>query len=260
MDWDPEEYLRFADHRGRPFRDLMARVGARSPSTVVDLGCGPGNLTRELADRWPGAQVLGIDSSPEMIDRAQREATDRVRFAVGDLRRWSPPEPVDVLVSNATLQWVPEHLQLLPRWADLLAPGGWLAFQVPANVDEPSHTELAAVCTSERWREQLGDLRVAVRAVEEPGTYLQTLADAGLAADVWEATYQQVLPGEDAVLEWVRGTALRPVLSALDDADQAEFLAEYGARLRRAYPRRPYGTVLPFRRIFAVAHRTRDGG
>lgn len=208
--------------------------------------------------------MAGVDSSPEMIERAQAEArashSGRLRFSLGDVRTWTATEPVDVLVSNATLQWVPGHLELLPRWADLLAPGGWLAFQVPANVDEPSHTELAAVCTSERWREQLGDLRVAVRAVEEPGTYLQTLADAGLIADVWETTYQQVLPGEDAVLEWVRGTALRPVLSALGEQDQAEFLAEYGERLRRAYPRRPYGTVLPFRRIFAVAHRTRDGG
>ncbi len=253
MDWDPEEYLRFADHRGRPFRDLMARVGARSPSTVVDLGCGPGNLTRRLADRWPGAQVLGIDSSPEMIDRAQREATDRVRFAVGDLRRWSPPEPVDVLVSNATLQWVPGHVDLLGDLVAVLAPGGWLAFQVPGNFGEPTHTAIEELRSSPRWRDRLGSAGIAVPAVEDPATYLARLADFGMLVDVWETTYLQVLPGEDAVVQWMRGTGLRPVLSALAPGEQEAFVAEYRERVRTAYPRHAWGTVLPYRRIFVVA-------
>lgn len=267
MRWDPEQYLQFADHRGRPFRDLLARVGAREPRTVVDLGCGPGNLTRELVVRWPRARVEGIDSSAEMIERARAGATDghavtggdgitggdRVRFSVGDLRTWTPDAPVDVIVSNATLQWVPGHLDLLDRLAGSLAAGGWLAFQVPGNFTEPSHTELAALRDSPRWRERLSP--VERPAVEDTAAYLERLAGLGMSVDAWETTYLQVLSGEDAVLAWMRGTGLRPVLSALTDAgERAEFEAEYAGRLRRAYPHRAFGTVLPYRRIFVVAH------
>ncbi|CAA9406843.1 MAG: Trans-aconitate 2-methyltransferase, partial [uncultured Nocardioides sp.] len=137
--WDPDRYLAFADERGRPFADLLARVGAEEPGTVVDLGCGPGNLTALLAARWPGARVVGLDSSAEMIEKA-RAAGSGIDYQVADLRGWRPSRPVDVLVSNATLQWVPGHLDLLPGLVEQVAPGGWLAFQVPANFDEPSHT------------------------------------------------------------------------------------------------------------------------
>ncbi len=262
MRWDPDQYLRFAGERGRPFGDLMARVGAVDARTVADLGCGPGNLTRLLARRWPRARVEAVDDSPHMIDRAAQELADlgeRVRLTLADVRDWAPAEPVDVLVSNATLQWVPGHLELLDRLAGLLAPGGWLAVQVPGNFGEASHTLLAEVSGRPRWRARLAGVPRA--RVEEPGTYLARLAGLGLAADVWETTYLQVLPGEDAVLEWMRGTGLRPVLSALeDDEDRAAFEAEYGASLRQAYPRQPFGTVLPFRRIFAVARRSPDPG
>jgi trans-aconitate 2-methyltransferase len=255
--WDPAEYLRFAGHRGRPFVDLLARVDAAAPSSVVDLGCGPGNLTVTLAERWPTAQVEGVDSSDAMIERAQAEhgaaAGGRVRFAVGDLREWSPRAPVDVLVSNATFQWVRGHLDLLPRLVGAVRPGGWFAFQVPGNFAEPSHTELAAVRDLPRWRERLHGVDLATPWVAEPAAYLELLLSLGASADVWEATYLQVLPGEDAVLRWISGTALRPVLEILDEAERSEFTAEYGARLREAYPQQPYGTVLPYRRIFAVA-------
>jgi trans-aconitate 2-methyltransferase len=263
MRWDPGQYLRFADERGRPFHDLVSRVGAQDPALVVDLGCGPGNLTRELAARWPGARVEGLDASPEMIGRAREsagdrvrfEVGDRVRFEVGDLREWEPPRPVDVLVSNATLQWVPGHLELLDRLAERVAPGGWLAFQVPGNFGEPTHTELAGVRDIPRWSSRLEGVEIARPGVHEPATYLAKLSGLGLLADVWETTYLQVLPGEDAVLEWMRGTGLRPVLAALTEPERAEFEAEYGARLRSAYPRQGFGTVLPYRRIFAVARR-----
>ena len=262
MRWDPEEYLRFADERGRPFRDLTARIGAVDPRTVVDLGCGPGNLTRELAARWPRARVEGVDASPEMIARALADgaagggvAGGGVAFAVGDVREWDPPEPVDVVVSNATLQWVPGHLELLDRLVERVAPGGWLAFQVPGNFGEPSHTELAALRSAPRWQELLAGAEVAVPGVEEPPLYLARLSRLGLAVDAWETTYLQVLPGEDAVLDWMRGTGLRPVLQGLPEQDRADFEAEYGARLRVAYPRQDFGTVLPYRRIFVVAHR-----
>lgn len=259
MKWDPEQYLRFADERGRPFQDLLARVGGpdeTAPSYVVDLGCGPGNLTRGLTDRWPGADVEGVDSSAEMIEQAQAEhATERVTFCLGDVRDWAPQRPVDVLTCNATLQWVPGHVDLLARLVGFVAAGGWFAFQVPGNFGEPSHTELQAVRTSARWSDVLADLDLPKPAVEEPVTYLRLLSELGCRVDAWETTYLQVLSGEDAVLEWMKGTGLRPVLSALDETAREEFIADYAERLRVAYPRQSFGTVLPYRRIFVIAQR-----
>jgi len=259
MKWDPQEYLRFSDERGRPFRDLLARVPATAPDNVVDLGCGPGNLTATLADRWPDAHVLGLDSSAEMIQRACEgdfggsARTGRLSFTEADLFTWRPQRPVDVLISNATFQWVPGHLDLLDDLVGAVRPGGWFAFQVPGNFGEPSHTELAAVCALPRWRDRLAGAGLARPWVAEPAAYLERLAPHATHLDVWETTYLQVLAGEDAVLRWVRGTALRPVLSELDEAEQAAFLEDYGARLRAAYPQQAYGTLLPYRRIFAVA-------
>lgn len=254
--WDAAVYQRYRDERGRPFDDLVARVLADTPSYVVDLGCGPGDRTATLLDRWPAATVTGVDSSPEMVAAASGlEVTGRLTFVEGDVRSWSPERPVDVLVSNATLQWVPGHLELLPRLVDALAPGGWLAFQVPGNFSAPSHTLLGELRRSARWRDRVGEDADRSAAVHDPATYLTALADLGLRVDAWETTYLHVLPGPDAVLEWTRGTALRPVLAALDETEQAEFLTAYGERLRSAYPRGRHGTVLPFRRIFVVAQR-----
>lgn len=250
--WSPSEYLRFADERSRPFFDLMARVDAADPAYVVDIGCGPGNLTRTLAGRWPAADVEGVDNSPEMIERAQAQADGGVRFTLADLREWQPDRPVDVLTSNATLQWVPGHLEMLTQLVAMLAPGGWLAFQVPGNFGEPSHTELAALSQSPRWQPLLARHDLPVPASEEPEVYLDRLTALGCCADVWETTYLHVLPGEDAVLNWVTGTALRPILSILSPEEQAEFRDKYGERLRASYPRHDYGTVMPYRRIFAV--------
>jgi len=253
--WDPRTYLRYADERSRPFHDLMARVAAEAPTTVVDLGCGPGTLTVILAERWPSARVLGIDSSPEMIASAGELRTPSVQFEVGDLRSWRPDAPVDVLVSNATLQWVPGHLELLPSLLSGVAPGGWFAFQVPGNFDEPSHTLLRALASSPRWRDRLGTDVLAWPDSHPAAAYLDVLARLGCRVEAWETTYLHLLRGEDAVLDWVSGTALRPVLAALDDPDRTEFVSTYGAALREAYPQRPYGAVLPYRRIFAVAHK-----
>lgn len=250
--WDPGQYQRYPDERGRPFFELLARVRAERPGYVVDLGCGPGNLTATLPDRWPGAVVEGVDSSPEMIERARRyPALGRLGFIVADLREWWPTRPVDVLVCNATLQWVPRHRDLLPRLAGALAPGGWLALQVPGNYAAPSHAILRELATSPRWRDRLGGVLRA--GVAEPEEYVEVLAGLGCAVDAWETTYLHLLGGDDPVLEWMKGTGLRPVLAVLGVAEQEEFLAEYGRRLRAAYPRRRYGTVLPFRRIFCVA-------
>ncbi|SDY02997.1 trans-aconitate 2-methyltransferase [Geodermatophilus africanus] len=256
--WDPTGYLRFGDERARPFADLLARVGAREPRTVVDLGCGEGALTASLAQRWPGARVTGVDSSPEMLAAAAAHAVPgRVAFALGDVREWRPDEPVDVLVTNAVLHWAPGHADLLRRWTGQLAPSGWLALQVPGNWRAPTHALLAALCRSPRWAGLVGDAAPAEDAVLDPAGYLEVLAGAGLAVEAWETTYLHVLRGEDPVLAWVRSTVLRPVLAQLEEDDAAELTAEYAAALRTAYPRRPDGTtLLPFRRVFAVGHAT----
>jgi trans-aconitate 2-methyltransferase len=252
MRWDPEQYARFAEHRSRPFFELTARIGADEPGRVVDVGCGSGELTITLAYRWPGASVSGIDSSPEMIARAPQDAG--VDFAVGGAAEFDATG-VDVLVSNAMLQWVPDHLPLLARWAQELSPGGWLAFQVPSNFDAPSHRLMRELAQSPPWRAQLGGVLRHRDAVATPAEYLDLMAAHGLEVDAWRTTYEQVLPGEDPVLEWVRGTGLRPVLAALSTPDAQRFSAEYAAQLREAYPARPYGTVFGFARTFVVAHK-----
>ena len=252
--WDPGQYRRFADERARPFFDLVARIGTDAPRSVVDLGCGPGDLTVDLARRWPAAAIVGIDSSAEMIAAARRgEKGPGVSFTVADLRDWQPDAPVDVLVCNAVLQWVPGHLGLLPRWVSWLSGGGWLAFQLPGNFDQPPHAVLREMAASPRWRPLIGEAELTRQAGDLTG-YLDVLAGAGCQVDAWETTYLHILHGEDPVVEWVKGTALRPVLAVLDDAETAEFLAEYRDRMRRAYPPRSFGTVLPFRRVFVVAH------
>jgi trans-aconitate 2-methyltransferase len=260
--WDPGQYLQFADERGRPFADLLARVGAVSPGYVVDLGCGPGNLTAILSERWPQAQVLGLDNSPEMIAAANAgarasaaaPAAGRFSFALADIRDWRPDRLVDVFVSNAVLQWVPDHLGLLTRWTGLLAPGGWLAVQLPGNFDQPSHAILRDMAGSSRWRSLLGDVSLN-RQAGDPATYIDLLARAGCSVDAWETTYLHVLHGDNPVLEWYRGTGLRPVLAALPPERAPEFLGEYAERVHDAYPPAPYGTVFPFRRVFVVATR-----
>ncbi len=250
--WDPDRYLAFADERGRPFVDLLARVGAEAPATVADLGCGPGTLTSLLADRWPGATVVGVDSSPEMVAAARDR---RVRFEVGDLRSWTGP--VDVLVSNATLQWVPDHLRLVPRLVEQVTPGGWLAFQVPGNFAEPSHTIRTELAAEEPYAAHTRD--AAVPSSHDPGVYLDALTGLGCTVDAWETTYLHVLTGPDPVFTWVSGTGARPTLQALPDDLRPAFEAELRRRLAAAYPEQAYGVVLPFRRVFVVAQAPRSG-
>ena len=258
--WNPAQYQRFADQRARPFFELTSRIGASEPRYVVDLGCGPGQLTAALADRWPGAVVHGVDSSPEMIEEAQSVQAQRdggtgsIEFRLCDVRDFRPEDPPDVIVSNAVLHWVPGHHELLKRWAADLAPGGWLAFQIPANFGQPAHRILGEVAASPRWSAVLDD-SILRRSWDEPSGYLELLTGTGCEVDAWETTYLHVLQGADPVLEWFKGTAARPVLAALRPEEAAEFTAELGDRLRTAYPARPYGTVFPFRRAFVVAHR-----
>jgi trans-aconitate 2-methyltransferase len=249
--WDPDRYRAFADERARPFLELVARVRAEAPRVVVDLGCGTGELTALLADRWPAAEVLGVDSSPEMV--AAAGPTGRVRVVEGDLRDWRADPPVDVLVSNAALQWVPGHLDLLPRWVGCLAAGGWLAFQVPGNFAEPSHALRHRLAADPRYATYLRD--VASPDAFGPRTYLESLHALGCTVDAWETTYLHVLQGEDPVFTWATGTGARPTLQALPEPLRTTFAEEYRAGLRAAYPTGPHGTVLPFRRVFVVAQR-----
>jgi trans-aconitate 2-methyltransferase len=255
--WDPATYLRYAGERARPFVDLLSRVAAVAPDSVVDLGCGEGALTASLAQRWPGARVTGIDSSPSMLAAAATHAVPgRVEFVAGDVRDWAPDAPVDVVVSNAVLHWVAGHDAVLTRCAGWLRPGGWLAVQVPGNFRAPTHALLAELCLSPRWASLLDAAAPRPDTVLEPAGYLDVLTAAGLSSDVWETTYLHVLSGSDPVLGWVRSTVLRPVLALLPDDEAAEFTAEYAAALRAAYPARPDGTtLLPFRRVFAVGSR-----
>ena len=252
MRWDPTQYGRYGDQRGRPFHDLTARVEADAPETVVDLGCGSGELTATLARRWPEALVRGVDSSPEMIARAP--AAGSVEFSLGDAEGFDATG-VDVLVSNAALQWVPTHRELLVRWAGQLRPGGWLAFQVPANFGAPSHVLMRELADSPEWRDRLGGVLRGIESTAPPAEYLDLLAGRAMEVDAWQTEYEHVLHGADPVLEWVRGTGLRPVLAALSRDDAARFSAQYAARLREAYPQRTYGTVFAFTRTFVVAQR-----
>ena len=250
--WDPATYLAFADHRARPFHDLLARVGAARPRRVVDVGCGPGNLTTALAERWPDAIVEALDSSPDMVAEARSRGIDA---SVDDARTWTPRRDTDVVVANAVLQWIPEHDEVLTRWASALPSGAWLAMQVPGNFADASHALTRDLAGTRRWRDTLGEARAFLqRGVLEPAGYAELLAGTGCAVDVWETTYLQRLHGDDPVLEWITGTALRPVRAALSDQDWAEFRAELAPMLRAAYPRgADGGTWLPFRRVFAVA-------
>jgi trans-aconitate 2-methyltransferase len=252
--WDPAVYHRFGTERSRPFHDLVARIGAHRPRAVTDLGCGPGELTASLAERWPDARITGLDSSPEMIAKAAALGAP-VEFAVGDVGDWLPGPDTDVVVSNAVLQWVPEHRGLLDRWIRALPSGAWFALQVPGNFDAPSHRALRALARSAPYRDAVGDL-VREAPVDDAAGYADLLIGAGAAVDAWETTYVHLLADagpEHPVLRWLEGTALRPVKAALDDAAWRDFRAALGATLAAEYPAHNGYVAFPFRRIFAVA-------
>ncbi|MGW6577025.1 trans-aconitate 2-methyltransferase [Streptomyces sp. NPDC054945] len=263
--WDPQQYLRHSGHRTRPFLDLLTRIPElpHGPARIADLGCGPGNVTTLLAERWPEARITGFDLSPEMLQRATEEYAGptpgggSLDFRHGDLGTWLPEEPYDLIVSNAALQWVPGHPGSFGAWINGLRPGGTFAFQIPGNFTAPSHALLAQQCDTPRWRARLAGHGARYIHLLEPAEYLARFTELGCDADIWETTYHQLLQGPDPVLDWVKGTALRPVLTALgEDRDAVDaFLTEYRDRLRAAYPTGPRGTVFPFRRIFAVARK-----
>lgn len=249
--WDPASYQEFDDHRARPFRDLLARVAANRPRRVVDLGCGPGTRTVKLAARWPDAVLEALDSSPEMVAEARAGGIDA---RLVDVRAWSPAGDTDVVVCNAVLQWVPEHIDLLPGWLAALPAGAWFAMQVPGNFAAPSHVLVRELAAERPWVQRVPPLRED--PVLDPAGYAELMAAAGCRTDAWETTYLQRMEGDDPVLTWISATALRPVRAALPDAEWDRFRAELAPRLRQAYPRaRDGSTWFPVRRVFAVAQR-----
>jgi trans-aconitate 2-methyltransferase len=250
--WNPDVYLAFADHRGRPFFDLTSRVGAEKPRRVVDLGCGPGNLTVTLSQRWPDAVIEAVDSSPEMVDAARDRG---VVAAVGEIPAWSPKPDTDVVISNAALQWVPEHAELMIRWAGELPAGAWIAMQVPGNFDAPSHQAVREIARRQPFANSLGDMPWRdEHVVETPSRYADLLTDAGCRVDAWETTYVHQLTGATPVLDWITGTALTQVKSRLSEEAWQQYRQAIIPLLAEAYPTRPDGTTFfPFRRIFVVA-------
>lgn len=251
--WDPTQYLRYADERGRPFLDLVGRIRSDA-DTVVDLGCGPGQLMPVLRERWPDAALHGVDSSAEMIERARAEERDpKVTYELADVVDYRPDGQVDVIVSNALFQWVPEQLEVLAGLADHVRPDGAIAVQVPDNGTSPSHALLREIAGLEPYASHTDGL-LGVRG-SGPEVYLELFAGLGWDVDAWSTTYLHVLPGDDPVFEWISGTGARPVLQALPDDLRPRFVEDYKTALREAYPRQDFGTVLPFRRTFAVAHR-----
>ena len=252
MSWDPNQYLAYADLRLRPALDLLARVPVAAPASVVDLGCGAGNVTRVLADRWPAAGITGVDGSPEMLAEA-REIAPGIAWIEADIETWHPQAPVEVLYSNAVLHWLDDHATLLPRLLDMVAKGGALAVQMPRNPDAAFQYLEAEVARGTPWWDALAP-HLRLDPVAEPGFYHDLLAPLAARIELWETTYQQVLSGENPVLEWVKGSRLRPLLAALGEGARSDYEAAYSQAVREAYPAGADGTTLfPFRRLFLIA-------
>jgi trans-aconitate 2-methyltransferase len=257
--WNRDQYLKFMTERARPFFDLLARIPPKDYRHIVDLGCGPGNLTRVLAEQWPQAKVTGVDNSPAMLaDVVALTIPGRLEFAEGDITTWNPPDEVDLLVSNAVLQWVAGHESLLPRLAAMLADEGALAVQLPIHMNTPAQQAVAQVVQRDRWRSMLAGVGLQPGCVKPLACYVQLLLELGFQVEAWETSYMHLLPGDNPVLEWMKGTAVRPLLERLSDTYHPEFLAELGTELRAAYPPQRGVTIFPFPRLFFVATRKRS--
>ncbi len=264
MSWDPRQYLKFSGERLRPGFDLLAQVDELPRGPIYELGCGTGVHARAMAERWPDRSVTALDKSAAMLKEARAESSS-VRWVEGDIEEWSAQEPAALIFSTATLQWLEGHERLFPRLVGELAPGGVLAVQMPRNFDAPSHVLLRETAAEARWAEALvpqarpghgENMPLRTDPVRGPAFYYDLLRPLARELAFWETEYLHVLDGEDPVLEWVRGSALRPVLEALPPAEARAFEARYGAKLCAAYPRRADGhTLLPFRRLFMVVRR-----
>lgn len=253
--WNPEQYLKFGDERTQPCRDLVARIALSDPRRIVDLGCGPGNSTGVLAKRWPTAELTGVDYAAEMI-RAAREQFSQIQWQEGNIATWTAKEPMDLVFSNAALQWVPGHNLLVPHLFEQVAAGGALAWQMPANFDAPAHTAMRDLAASARWRAHFAE-PVREGLMHSTEFYYDLLAPHAARLVLWKTEYVHIMESPAAIVEWYKGTGLRPFLDRLQSpADQELFLADYQREIERAYPRQANGRVLfPFLRMFGIAYR-----
>ncbi len=255
--WDPELYLQFEEERTRPARDLLARITLKDPHYVSDLGCGPGNSTALLYDAYPQATITGVDSSEPMLQQARQRLTSCV-FQLADVSTWHPKNPQNIIYANAALQWVPDHKRLLPHLVQQLAQDGVLAFQMPDNLDQPSHALMRKVAIEGAWKDKIGESAFRSKRLLATNTYYDLLAGQGCEVDIWRTTYYHVMPSATAIVDWVRSTGLRPFLSPLDESEQKMFLQRYLAELQQAYRRQENGNVLlAFPRIFIVARKSK---
>lgn len=251
MLWDPTQYLKFADHRLRPAIDLLNRVNLSSPTTVYDLGAGTGNVTELLANRWPEARIIGVDSSKEMLEEAAQRAAN-IEWEVGDIGTWQPAEPADLIFTNAALHWESNHTELFTRLISSIKSGGVLAVQMPRNFGALSHTSIPDAALNGPWRAKLEPL-LRPAPVEPPPFYISTLSPHTETLDVWETEYQQILTGENPVKEWTKGTWLAPLLNALEEPQRSQFEATYAELVASHYQKQPDGsTIFPFKRMFIV--------
>jgi trans-aconitate 2-methyltransferase len=256
MKWSAEQYVVFEDERSRPIHDLLAAVRTGNVRAAVDIGCGPGNSTEILAARFPEAAVRGFDSSPEMI-AAARQRLPRLRFDVAAVEIWEGPGALDVILANAVLQWTPGHASLLPRLIGQLAPGGSLAIQFPDNLNEPAQRAMDRTAADGPWATRLANARGARTQIESAEWYYSLLRPLCATVNIWRTTYYHPLAGgAEAILEWFKGSGLRPFLAPLNEAEQSAFLARYGEAISQAYPALPDGAaLLAFPRLFIVATR-----
>ena len=251
--WEPQTYLRYADIRFRAGLDLIARIPKADYPIIYDLGCGTGHLTRILTDTFPQAKITGIDSSPQMLAEARREFPT-VEWEQADIRTWCPRTPPALIYTNAALQWVPDHENLLPTLLNKLRPGGVLAMQVPRHFESPSHLDLRELVMQREWRARLEPFLLA--PIPAPDTYWRWLSPHARNLDLWETIYLQVLDGKNPVVDFMRGTALRPFLSVLSEHEADKFVDAFAERMTAAYPAQPNGqTLFPFRRLFLMAQR-----
>lgn len=257
MSWDPAQYLAFADHRQRPAVDLLSRVQLISPVTIYDLGCGPGTVTKLLRKRFSDAVIVGVDGSAAMLARAATEAPGN-EWQQADIATWKPRQPADLIYSNAALQWLDHHERLFANLVANLSETGVLAVQMPRNHEAPSHIGIRESVAAGPWAERLAAVR-SIRPVGDPDFYYDILSRHCAKLDIWESEYLQILEGPDPIVEWTKGTALKPYLDALTEAERPAFLADYSARMHKAYPPRQDGrTLFPFRRLFLVATKARN--
>jgi len=253
--WDPNIYLRFSNERTRPAIDLVSRIDIPGPERIIDLGCGPGNSTEILHQRWPHAHVTGLDNSAEMLSAAQK-SNPALEWILADASAWQAATPYHIIFSNAALQWMPDHARLIPRLFAMVAKGGALAFQIPARLGSPLHQFILQVAEEPEWAAQMAGARTGF-LTEGSAFYYDALASAASAIDLWETEYYHIMQDHQAIITWAKGAALRPFLDALGTEEQRErFTRLIAARIERAYRRQGDGKVLfPFRRLFVVAYR-----